>query len=152
NEPERTFTPPELTHPLNRQLGDVATLLGAVLIADERAGTGGDDTAYRLPASVRLIWQAEAETAVSYRVFLHLMGPDGQLVAQSDGEPAHWQRPTTGWLPGEIIVDERLLSLPDSLPAGDYQLLAGLYDPTTGQRLTTPDGTDRISITTIRIE
>jgi hypothetical protein len=31
NEPERTFTPPELTHPVNQPLGDVATLLGAIL-------------------------------------------------------------------------------------------------------------------------
>jgi hypothetical protein len=46
-------------------------------------------TIYR--SSVHLIWRAEAETAVSYRVFLHLIGPDGQLVAQSDGEPANWQ-------------------------------------------------------------
>ncbi|MFO7540957.1 MAG: hypothetical protein R6X32_23185 [Chloroflexota bacterium] len=148
NEPERTFTPPELTHPLNRQLGDVATLLGAVLIADERAGTDGDDTAYRLPASVHLIWQAEAETAVSYRVFLHLMGPDGQLVAQSDGEPAQWQRPTTGWLPGEIIRDPHQLHLPDDLPLGRYTLLAGLYEPVSGERLIVEGEKTAVVVTT----
>jgi hypothetical protein len=130
NEPDRSFIPPELTHPVNQPLGDVATLLGAILTDDH------------LPTSVHLVWRAEAETAVSYRVFLHLIGPEGQIVAQSDGEPANWSRPTTGWLPGEIIVDERILSLPDTLPAGEYRLLAGLYDPAGGQRLITPDGTD----------
>jgi hypothetical protein len=134
NEPERTFTSPELTHPVDEQLGDVATLLGAVL---------NDD---RLPTSVHLVWRAESETAVSYRVFLHLIGPDGQIVAQSDGEPANWSRPTTGWLPGEIIVDERTLALPDPLPPGAYRLVAGLYDPTSGRRLTTGDGTDAVLI------
>jgi hypothetical protein len=135
NEPDRSFTPPELTHPVNQPLGDVATLLGAILTDDH------------LPSSVHLIWRAEAESAVSYRVFLHLIGPDGQIVAQSDGEPAHWGRPTTGWLPGEIVVDERVLSLPDAPPAGEYRLLAGLYDPASGQRLTTPDGADAVLIT-----
>jgi hypothetical protein len=134
NEPERSFTPPELTHPVNQQLGDVATLLGAILTDDH------------LPSSVHLIWRAEAETAVSYRVFLHLIGPDGQIVSQSDGEPAHWQRPTTGWLPGEIIIDERTLFWPDTLPAAEYRLLAGLYDPATGRRLTTPEGADSVFI------
>ena len=132
NEPERTFTPPELTHPVNQPLGEVATLLGAILSEDL--------------TTVELVWRAESETAVSYRVFLHLIGPEGQIVAQSDGEPAHWSRPTTGWLPGEIVVDERTLALPDPLPLGDYRLVTGLYDPATGQRLTTSDGLDAVLI------
>ena len=132
NEPERTFTPPPLEHPVQQTVGDVATLLGATISNS---------------SMVELVWRSEAETAVSYRVFLHLIGPDGQLVAQSDGEPAQWQRPTTGWLPGEIIIDPRHLPLLDQLPPGDYQLLAGLYDPTTGQRLTTADGSGALTIT-----
>lgn len=116
---------------------------------DEERRTKDDASVHRLPSSVHLVWRAEAETAVSYRVFLHLLGPDGQIVAQSDGEPAHWQRPTTGWLPGEIIVDERDLSLPDIPPIGYYQLVTGLYDPSSGRRLTSADGADRILITTI---
>ncbi|MFO7539503.1 MAG: hypothetical protein R6X32_15800, partial [Chloroflexota bacterium] len=89
---------------------------------------------------VELVWQADAETAVSYRVFLHLVGPDGTLVAQSDGEPAQWQRPTTGWLPGEIIGDAHQLHLPPELQPGSYTLLAGLYEPVSGERLVMAGG------------
>ena len=146
NEPERNFTPPELTHPVNQQLGEVATLLGAILTENGGPTTVTPSSVLPLPSSVILVWQSERETAVSYRVFLHLIGPDGQIVAQSDGEPAHWSRPTTGWLPGEIVVDERTLVLPDMLPPGAYRLLAGLYDPASGQRLTTGDGADTVLI------
>ncbi|MBK9054412.1 MAG: hypothetical protein IPL78_26940 [Chloroflexi bacterium] len=79
--------------------------------------------------TVELVWSAAAETPLSYHVFLQLLGPDGQVVAQSDGEPAAWTRPTTGWLPGEIILDPRSLTLPDPLPPGMYTLVTGLYLP-----------------------
>jgi hypothetical protein len=78
-----------------------------------------------------IFWEVEGETAVSYRVFVHLVDGDGNIVAQSDGEPAHWTRPTTGWLAGEIIVDEHLLDLSSE----GNELRIGLYDPETGERL-----------------
>jgi len=101
--------------------------------------------------TVTLVWRAEAEMERSYHVFLHLRGPGGEMVAQSDGVPAGWTRPTTGWLPGEVVVDERVLALPAALPAGVYTLSAGLYDPDSGQRLTAPDGTDALPLP-VRIE
>ena len=61
-------------------------------------------------------------------------------MAQSDSVPAAGQRPTTGWLPGETIADAHTLALPPDLPAGSYQLIAGLYDPLTGGRLPLMDG------------
>ncbi len=51
--------------------------------------------------------------------------------------PADWQRPTTGWLPGEVIIDSHVLMLPDPLPEGPLSLRVGLYDPDTGLRLMT---------------
>jgi hypothetical protein len=147
NAPERSFTPPELTYTTETPVGDIATLLGAVLTEDEGAMTEVDASVLRPPSSVDLIWRAEAETAVSYRVFLHLVGPDGALMAQSDGEPAQWQRPTTGWLPGEIIRDTHYLLLPDDLPARRYTLLAGLYHPLTGERLPIEGGETSVVIT-----
>jgi len=101
--------------------------------------------------TVTLVWRAEAETHTSYHVFLHLIGPGGALVAQSDGVPADWSRPTTGWLPGEYVTDTRVLTLPADAPAGDYALSAGLYVP-GGERLVIPDGTDAIHLTTITVE
>ena len=33
------------------------------------------------------------------------------------------------------MTDSYTLALPADLPAGEYQILAGLYDPVSGQRL-----------------
>ncbi|MCB0008669.1 MAG: hypothetical protein KDE04_19525, partial [Anaerolineales bacterium] len=59
-----------------------------------------------------LVWRGRAEIPERYRVFVHLVGPSGEIVAQSDGEPAGWLRPTTGWTPGEFISDRHVLTVP----------------------------------------
>lgn len=141
--PERRFEAPAVAHPVGARLGDVATLLGADLAQEELApGTALD---------VTLVWRAEQEIDSSYRVFLHLLEPQGNVIAQSDGEPASWTRPTTGWLPGEIILDERRLSLPGELPAGDYRLVAGLYDPQSATRLRTATGEDAVLVASFQV-
>ena len=140
--PDRTFTPPPVEHYVDVTLGDVATLVGANLPISQSPN---------LPITTTLVWRAEAETHISYHVFLHLIGPGGALVAQSDGIPANWTRPTTGWLPGEYITDAHTLTIPPGAPAGDYILYAGLYVP-GGERLTAPDGSDAIQLTTIQVE
>ena len=94
-------------------------------------------TTSQLPIS--LLWRAEAEMPTSYRVFIHLVDANGQILAQADGEPASWSRPTTGWMPGEYILDHHTLTLPPDL-AANVSLRIGLYDPATGQRLQTPTG------------
>ncbi len=94
-------------------------------------------TNYQLP--ITLLWRAEAEMPTSYRVFIHLVDGDGQILAQADGEPANWSRPTTSWMPGEYILDSHTLALPPDLPT-NASLRIGLYDPATGQRLQTPTG------------
>jgi hypothetical protein len=66
-----------------------------------------------------------------------LVDENGQIIAQSDGEPANWSRPTTGWAAGEYILDPHSLTLPESLPDGPLTYRVGLYDPATGQRLQT---------------
>jgi len=127
NAPERSFVAPEMETAVNTPFGDVATLLGVSVT----------------PAStlrVTLAWRAERETPVSYRVFVHLIDEAGQIITQSDGEPAHWGRPTTGWLTGEVVLDEHELVLPATLPDGPLSLRVGLYDPETGERLPAATG------------
>ncbi len=89
-----------------------------------------------LQLPISLLWRAEAETSTSYRVFIHVVDGDGQILAQADGEPANWTRPTTGWVPGEYILDSHTLTLPPDLP-DDAGLRIGLYNPTTNRRLAT---------------
>ena len=130
--PERSYTLPPLSIQTNAPLGEVAELLGADVV---QAADG---------LRVRLAWRSLAETSVSYRVFVHLRDAAGGIVAQSDGEPASWGRPTTGWLPGEVVLDDHLLPLPPDLPPGSYTLITGLYDPDSGARLQLPDGNDTV--------
>lgn len=94
-------------------------------------------TVAELHAPLVFVWRAESTFLSSYRVFVHLVDEAGQIIAQSDGEPASWTRPTTGWVPGEYILDTHTLRLPEDMPAGELVLRVGLYDPATGQRLQT---------------
>jgi hypothetical protein len=143
--PDRTFTPPPVDVEIDTRLDNVATLVGANLEPGTSDLKPGD------PLTVTLIWRAEDTPATSYHVFLHLLGPDGALVAQSDGIPANWTRPMTGWLPGEYVADARVLTLPADAPAGDYALSTGLYVP-SGERITAPDGTDAVHLATIALQ
>jgi hypothetical protein len=143
------FTPPSsLQQPVGASLGNLATLIGF----DLAPSTGGEPTIHPGDVlTVTLIWRAEGTAASSYHVFLHLLDPEGKLVVQSDGVPANWTRPTTGWLPGEYIADTRTLAIPPGAQIGDYTLYTGLYIP-DGERLTAPDGRDTILLTTIAVE
>ncbi len=140
---DRQWEPPTLTIQLDAQLPPVATLLGANVEPSSRHVQASQ------PITVTLAWLAEAEVETSYHVFLHLTTPTGDIVAQQDGEPVNWTRPTTGWLPGEVVLDERVLHTPTDLPPGDYTLQCGLYDPATGKRLATYADDDVIPIETI---
>jgi len=137
--PERVFARPDVTAPVDVHLGDVVTLVGADLTSDASGLEPGTSL------TVTLVWRSEAEMTISYRVFVHLIGPEGTVVAQSDGVPAEWNRPTTGWVPGEYVSDVHEVTVPSDAPAGEYRLLAGLYTP-EGKRLTTPEGADAAHI------
>lgn len=145
--PERLWQAPPLQLALNANLDGQARLLGANLEPAPPAPLAPSDA-----LAVTLAWQAQAEMGVSYRVFLHLLGPDGELLTQSDGEPANWLRPTTGWAPGEVVLDQRTLAIPADAPPGQYALLAGLYDPDSQVRLSLPNGGTAIYVTTVAIQ
>ncbi|NLF02125.1 MAG: hypothetical protein GX601_14225 [Anaerolineales bacterium] len=141
--PERRYDVPTLGVQTDVRLADVATLVGADL---EPVGplAAGDTL------TVTLVWRAEREMNERYRVFLHLLGQDGSPMVQSDGEPANWSRPTTGWLPSEIVLDVRTLTVPATAPAGEYVLQAGLYRIEEG-RLRTEDGADAVRLAAITV-
>ncbi|NLF66229.1 MAG: hypothetical protein GX579_16685 [Chloroflexi bacterium] len=125
--PVRTFDLPIAASATSAQFGELATLAGYTLSAGEiRPGE---------ELSLALYWRAEGTTATGYTVFVHLVGPDGEIVAQRDQPPAGGSRPTTGWLPGEIIADEYSLTVPAGAPPGLYRLRVGIYDPAAGERL-----------------
>jgi hypothetical protein len=71
-----------------------------------------------------------------YTAFVHMLGPDGQLVAQHDKQPFNGFYPTSRWLPNQPVADEFVLQLPATLAPGRYTLYTGLYNLVSGDRLT----------------
>ncbi|MFQ5885884.1 MAG: hypothetical protein ACE5II_01475, partial [Anaerolineae bacterium] len=112
---------------LGARLGDGIHLLGYSLV-DQKAKPG---EIIRLT----LQWKASEEIETGYKVFVHLLDGEGRIVAQRDSEPVGGSRPTSGWGIGEEIGDNYGIILPEELPSGEYQLVVGMYDPTSGERL-----------------
>jgi len=139
--PKRVLEKPEYSVPAGVNFGGLVELSGYTIEADDAgAGTGA-----QTPLTVSLVWQGLAEMPVSYRVFVHLIDEAGLILIQSDAEPAGWLRPTTGWSPGEYVVDNHLLTVPDGDALQNLALRIGLYDAVSGQRLET-DGLDFLTI------
>ncbi len=145
--PERSFTQPEISQSIDAAFttadgAPVATLVG--LAVD--SSSSSCSPAPLLPCSLPLVWRADGEASTGYHAFVHLVDEAGNILAQSDAVPAGWTRPTTGWLPGEYILDVHTLTLPPELPPGQLAFRVGLYDPVTGERLHTGDGADVVTI------
>ena len=77
--------------------------------------------------TVSLVWEATAELSEQYVVFVHLLSPDGTLAAQHDAPPVGQLLPPSAWPPGATFGYPVTLELPADLPAGDYDLLTGVY-------------------------
>ena len=87
-----------------------------------------------------LFWSPRGRPAHDYTVFVHLLDSSGQLRGQADSPPMAGKYPTSVWDAGEVIADLHTLSLAPDLPAGEYRIAVGLYDPETGQRVKRVDG------------
>ncbi len=131
--------------PLNIRLGSDIRLTGYWL--DEETSQPGEI----LPIVLR--WQAENQPSADFTVFIHLLGPDGSLISQSDAYPT-WitPLPTSRWHPQQPLLDRHTLNLPSDLTNGLYTLQLGLYHATTLERLPLADGSDTVPLTQIKID
>ena len=105
----------------------LAALAGYDLVGEQTPGGELELTLY---------WRVQNPGDRSYKVFIHLIGPDGRPAAQGDDFPLQGERPTTTWQPGETLVDSYTIVLPPDLAPGSYPLRLGFYDPAAGDRLT----------------
>jgi hypothetical protein len=102
--------------------------------------------------NLTVYWRSEAELPVDYTTFVHLRNSANETIAQKDQPPLAGAYPTSLWDPSEIIADKIALPLPADLAAGEYQIVIGLYDFYTGQRLTVPGNpANEISLTYVTI-
>lgn len=127
--PERNFTEPPFAIKSETRFGESITLRGITMNGDE---------------SLSLVWRANGDDIPGYHVFVHVVDENGALLMQSDGIPAAWTRPTTGWAAGEYVVDVHTLRGLNGVKSPTLRI--GLYDPQTGVRLTSPDGATFVSI------
>jgi hypothetical protein len=138
----------EFANPLDANFGGQTALVGYTL--DRRVVQPGETI------RLTLYWQALAPMETDYSVFAHVLGVRNQVWARSDGWPAEWRSPTSGWKPGQVVEDVRDLSVDLTIPPGFYDIEVGLYAP-SGERLpvVAEDGhwlDDRVLLSEIRVE
>ena len=117
------------------RLGEAARLVGhSVIVTGTQAAAGG------APAlDVALYWQAASKLPADYTVFVHVLDSRGERVAQGDGPPVNGRYPSSAWLPGQIVVDNRRIPLPAGVNPADLRVAVGLYTPEDGARLPATD-------------
>lgn len=135
---ERQFTLPPMQHTLDIQFSNLVRLKG--FDVEKEVVKRGD------PLRLILYWQAinEAPIPTNYIVFVHLLGPHNQMLAQHDGPPAAGRWPSTAWVKEQVITDVHELAFKDEAYQGEAILEVGLYHPQTLERLKTPEGEDRV--------
>ncbi len=134
----RTFATPSPQQPLDVDLGGQVRLLGYDL---QHKRDSAQPT-----LQLTFYWQALDRPEADYSLFVQLLGPAGRVRSQVDTIPGDY--PTRWWLPGEVVAATVSLQLPADAPEGtDLRLIAGLYNPTTGDRLhVSGTGTDFVEL------
>jgi hypothetical protein len=126
-------------HPIKAVLGGKILLLGYDITTGDRQASG-------TPVTITLYWQARQPLGNDYTVFAHLLGEDGRILAQEDGQPMRGQYPTSLWSVGEVVADSHSLIA----PAGLYRLALGMYDLATMTRLPVGGG-DEVMLEGVRV-
>ncbi|HET7375077.1 MAG TPA: hypothetical protein VFK30_00125, partial [Anaerolineae bacterium] len=93
---------------------------------------------------IYLDWRAQQPLTESYKVFVHISDTAGNIVAQDDSLPQLWTYPTTDWKAGERIADFHRIRLKVT-PGAAYQVVIGLYDAATANRLNLLDATGAVT-------
>jgi len=121
--PPNEITP---TYPLSVEFGDTSILrLRGYDLTETGAGL-----------HLRLYWESLAQTSVDWTTFVHVRNAAGETVAQSDGPLGGGQYPTSVWGIGEVVADD--IVIPTAELSDDYDLVIGLYNLITGERLLLP--------------
>ncbi len=109
------------------------------------------------PIVLILYWRAMGKIDRDYTVSVHLVAPDGKIVAQYDSQPRKGKLPTSEWEPSHYVADSILIPVNSDVAAAGYKIEIGWYDSQTQQRLAVVDErgqrvTDIIGIGSFTIE
>ncbi|MFO7632730.1 MAG: 6-pyruvoyl-tetrahydropterin synthase-related protein, partial [Caldilinea sp.] len=115
-------------HPLRVAYGDFAQVLGYTLTPDTTTVRPGESF------TVTVFYRGVQPADRAYTQFFQLYSPVLGMAAQADQPPQRGGNPTHTWQPGEIVVDQVVLTIkPEAVP-GEYWLNTGMYDPVSGER------------------
>jgi Mg-chelatase subunit ChlD len=102
------------------------------------------------PIGLTLYWRALRPIKDDYTVFIQVSNAEGIVLGQ-DSPPAQGNAPTHNWQPGRIIEDHHELPTVENLSPGKYEVIAGIYNSATGQRLEVSLSSKQMPETTIRL-
>jgi hypothetical protein len=110
---------------------------GALVLVSAKIGYKSDET--QMPIDID--WYTDGSAQGDYKVFVHILDENDQIVAQADTYPGNGTLPPGNWLPG-VLHDRIMVDLQNTLP-GKYRVAIGLYNPYTFERLQPADGDDQ---------
>jgi len=131
---ERLFELPRAPqYALDLRLGDPATVPATTPGAIAPIALLGYDLPHttvqpgeELP--LNLYWRCESPVDTSYTVFVHLLDAGNQVRGQRDGIPMHGRAPTSGWVEGQIVVDEYAIPISGEAQPGPHRIEVGMYN------------------------
>ncbi len=142
-----------IPHRLEANFGGAMRLLGYGLgteLSSASGGAGGVEPGGQV--EVTLYWEALAPTDRNYTVFVHLLGKHDLLVAQRDTFPGLGLLSTTWLEPGFRWADRYVLQVPSTAYTPDMaQVEVGLYEATSGARLTASSGDDHVRFGQVKV-
>ena len=115
-----------MEHTVSATISDQIQLLGYNI-------TGGAEPGEILHLTI--FWQCLADMKNDYKVFVHVVDQQGNILAQKDGEPVTGFYSTSQWQVGEIIRDQYEIAFSDDSGIAATGLRIGMYLPSTGERL-----------------
>lgn len=102
------------------------------------------------PIEVILYWQSQA-VPNTYSFFLHLIDANNQLVSQADMPLENRACAAVSRFSAGVVVTCASLLLPADLAEGEYQLLTGVYNPASGQRLIATGDQNTVGLTFVTV-
>jgi hypothetical protein len=98
---------------------------------------------------VMTVWRFEQAPVQRLAIFMHLLAPDGTILAQFDGLDAASETLHAG----DVLIQLHELALPANLPDNTRWLNVGIYYPDSLTRLTLPNGAgDRLLLPLTAVE
>ncbi len=108
-------------HPLVPKQGQFAkniSLLNSYWQTELNAGS---------PLRLTLYWSADEKMRTSWTNFVHVRGPDNQLVSGIDQQPMVGGFPTDKWSPGQVVAYTIVVPIPEDAITGKYTIDVGWY-------------------------